>query len=254
MTESNKKTAICETHGEYETETLTLGDLSITKPCQACVQDRFKKDEQLANRKAQQDKIARITAMLGHAGIPPRFRDRTFENYIPETPEAIKAKKICHAYAERFHERLQVGGCLVLCGLPGTGKSHLACAIANFVLLAHEKSTVFISTIDAICTIRETYHKDSQISEREAIARLVEPELLILDEVGVQSGSDHEKQTLFNIINKRYENSKPTILISNLEVEELSKYVGERVMSRMNQNGGTVISFTWSDYRVGRKA
>ena len=48
------------------------------------------------------------------------------------------------------------------------------------------------------------------------VAGFIRPDLLILDEVGVQFGSETEKMILFEIINGRYEQLKPTIVISNL--------------------------------------
>lgn len=244
----------CDTHGEFDSEEVEIeGMFSFKKPCFKCAEEyaeRKRKDEE---EKVKYEKRQKMAMLRHRSNIPPRFQDMSFDNYTPEGQDSAKAKKICHAFAEKFLERLEVGGCLVLCGLPGTGKTHLACSIANHVLNIHEKSALFVSVIDAMRSIRETYNKDVDTLEREAIGRLVEPDLLIFDEVGVQSGSDHEKQNIFDVINKRYERYKPTILISNLEVEDLSLYVGERVMSRMNQSGGTVISFTWSDYRVAKK-
>ena len=78
---------------------------------------------------------------------------------------------------------------------------------------------------------------------------LCSPDLLILDEVGVQFGSDAEKLILFEIINTRYQDMKPTILISNLTLVELGKYIGERVVDRMREGGGAILSFDWDSYR-----
>lgn len=74
-------------------------------------------------------------------------------------------------------------------------------------------------------------------------------DLLIIDEVGVQFGSESEKIILFEIINERYEQMKPTILISNLSEDELSRYVGERIIDRMREGKGAVINFDWESYR-----
>ena len=50
--------------------------------------------------------------------------------------------------------------------------------------------------------------------------------LLILDEVGVQFGSEFEKQLLFDVLNERYEKLKPSILLSNIPREQLADYLG----------------------------
>ena len=72
---------------------------------------------------------------------------------------------------------------------------------------------------------------------------------MIIDEVGVQFGSEAEKLIMFEIINTRYERMKPTILISNQTKEELAAFIGERVLDRMSDGGGCTLSFTWDSYR-----
>lgn len=63
----------------------------------------------------------------------------------------------------------------------------------------------------------------------------IAPNLLVIDEIGVQFGSEAEKIILFEIINERYEAMKPTILISNLSQQELGAYVSERIVDRMRE-------------------
>jgi DNA replication protein DnaC len=71
----------------------------------------------------------------------------------------------------------------------------------------------------------------------------------VLDEVGVQYGTDAEKQIAFEIINTRYENLRPTIIISNLNAAELTTFIGERVMDRLKENGGRLLVFDWPSHR-----
>ena len=80
------------------------------------------------------------------------------------------------------------------------------------------------------------------------VAGFIRPDLLILDEVGVQFGSETEKMILFEIINGRYEQLKPTIVISNL-ADALTDYLGERVVDRLREGGGRMLIFDWPSYR-----
>ncbi|WP_439647115.1 hypothetical protein [Arsenophonus endosymbiont of Aleurodicus floccissimus] len=73
--------------------------------------------------------------------------------------------------------------------------------------------------------------------------------MLIIDEVGVQFDSDAEKLILFEVINTRDESMKPTIMISNLALNKLTGFIGERVIDQMNDGGGCTLTFTWSSYR-----
>ena len=65
----------------------------------------------------------------------------------------------------------------------------------------------------------------------------------------MQYGSEFEKQILFDVLNQRYEQLKPAILLSNIPTEQLSDYLGERVTDRLRENGGVVIGFDWKSYR-----
>ena len=54
---------------------------------------------------------------------------------------------------------------------------------------------------------------------------------------------------LFDILNERYGAQRPTILIGNLTGQELTEYLGERVMDRLLERGGVLVPFTWGTYR-----
>ncbi len=181
--------------------------------------------------------------------IPERFSECTFENYVPDCEEAKRALKVCQAYASKWPERLQRGGGLVMCGKPGTGKNHLALAIAKSVIESHQSPAAFTTALKIAREYKSTWSKTSTRTEDEVIRQFTRPDLLIIDEIGVQFGSEAEKLIMFEIINTRYERMRPTILISNQSKEELSAFIGERVIDRMNDGGGCTLAFTWDSYR-----
>ncbi|MGC8384980.1 ATP-binding protein [Pseudomonas aeruginosa] len=78
------------------------------------------------------------------------------------------------------------------------------------------------------------------------------PDLLILDEVGVQYGKEAELVTLFDVMNARYSACKPSIVLSNLTLEEIEVFLGQRVMDRLRENGGRAVSFNWESERAKR--
>lgn len=190
-----------------------------------------------------------IERLLDGLNIPARFENCTLQNYEPVNDDAKRALKVCQAYAGRWPERLQKGGGLVMCGKPGTGKNHLALAIARHAITEHQSSAVFTTALKIAREYKSTWSKGSSRTEDEVIRYFTKPDLLIIDEVGVQFGSDAEKLIMFEIINTRYERMKPTILISNQTREELAAFIGERVLDRMSDGGGCTLSFTWDSYR-----
>ncbi|KDF51386.1 hypothetical protein AF35_04139 [Enterobacter roggenkampii CHS 79] len=248
------ETVLCEKHGEYEQRKRVLTSSLIKLPspptrCPGCLRDElsflYDEKKRWEDRTRQQN----IERLLDGLNIPARFENCTLQNYEPVNDDAKRALKVCQAYASRWPERLQKGGGLVMCGKPGTGKNHLALAIARHAITEHQSSAVFTTALKIAREYKSTWSKGSSRTEDEVIRYFTKPDLLIIDEVGVQFGSDAEKLIMFEIINTRYERMKPTILISNQTREELSAFIGERVLDRMSDGGGCTLSFTWDSYR-----
>lgn len=191
---------------------------------------------------------------VGRSGIPRRFQGRDFDAYEALLPEQRAALTVCRRYAERFAEAVAEGRCLLLVGGPGTGKTHLACAILATIIRAGHTG-LFLSASEALRGIRDAFSPRAQTTESEAFALLTAPDLLVLDEVGVAIG-DGEKRTamLFDVINARYGEQRPMILIANLTAAELELYLGERIMDRLLEASSALVPFTWASHRrAGRE-
>jgi DNA replication protein DnaC len=222
--------------------------------CPECTKEaEFKRQKE----EVEKTKEAERQKAIKDVKIPLRFEDKSFDNFkVSEVEKGVF--DICKRYAEKFPELLPQGTSLILCGNTGAGKTHLACAIARYVAGNHYKHeasnthmrVMFIEVLKAIRTVKQTYTKGAARTEQQAIDSFVHPDLLILDEVGVQFGSDTEKMILFEIMNERYLAMRPTILISNLSVKALKEFIGERVVDRMKENKGTILVFDWESKRA----
>lgn len=242
--------SLCATHGAYVARVLVIGPSNrpITSGCPSCLAERKAEEDARKVAEIECQRQFRLSCLLNASGIPARFRDRDFAGYRAVVPGQKIALGVCRAYADKWPEKLAAGASLVLTGGPGTGKTHLACAVANAVMRAHLASCVFGTVSEMLRSIKETYRKDSQRSEQDAIDTLVGPDLLVVDEVGVQVGSDHEKLLMFEVLNGRYQALRPTILISNLAADELETYMGQRIMDRYRECG-SVLAFDWQSHR-----
>jgi len=243
--------AECPTHGQFSEQLVRFGGKERWGGCPKCVteqQDREREEHHAKLARERHD--AAMRSMMNQAAIPPRFQSRTLETYRAELPEQQRALSVVVAYADGFEQAREQGQSLILCGLPGTGKTHLAIGVGHRVIAAG-RTAVFTSAMNAIRRVRETYRKDSDETERNAIQSFAKPDLLILDEVGQQLGTDAEKVTLFDIINARYEAMRPMIVISNLDLKGISEYLGGRAFDRLREGGGRALQFTWSSHRKG---
>ncbi|MCP9269696.1 ATP-binding protein [Xenorhabdus sp. XENO-1] len=247
----------CETHGEFECHVRYMEKMPTIKTsteCPHCLNERITEIETRIARHNEWVSADALRNLMVEFDVPKRFEKVNLDNYDPVNREAERCLKVCKAYAKKWPDRLKQGGGLVMCGLPGTGKNHLAIAIGKHVIQEHQSSVKFTSAIKIARDFKSTWSKSSDQTESEVINRYSTPDLLIIDEIGVQFGSDAEKIILFEIVNNRYESMKPTILLSNLPKDELSEFIGERVLDRMNDGGGCTLMFTWESYRSRQPA
>ena len=236
----------CAKHGDYQAKQLIPGRFAMCPTCRTESEDAEKqKRSEMYAQIARSNHLAR----LGRAGIPERFHERTLETFVVENTGQRRALDFALDYTADMEKTLKAGRSAVFIGKPGTGKTHLAIGIGRKAMELQKADVLFITVMRAIRSIKDTWAKGSEQSESQAIAALVAPDLLILDEVGVQYGSDFEKNMLFDVLNDRYEKRRPTIFLSNLDKTEVTAYLGERVMDRLREDGGAVISFAWDSYR-----
>lgn len=240
--------AECDRHGPFEKRVVSLlpNGRRIHSGCPGCSSELQAETERLQREQKARDELAQIAKALDRACIPPRFRAARFDTYAASSDRQRRAVGIVKRYSEEH-----LGGILVLCGKPGTGKTHLACAVAAQFIAAH-RSALFTTVVSAVRHVKDTYRRDSERSESQAMRDLVKPDLLILDEVGVQLGTEHELRIMFEVINERYAECLPTILISNLTDKALADFLGERLTDRV-RDGGAIVAFDWESHR-GRRA
>lgn len=240
------KAETCGKHGEFVSRHV-IG--RIWSACPVCTADSYAAEERRREEGEREERRKSWERRIGQAGIPERFRDRSLQTFKAQNEGQKQAMAICARYAENFPEMRNLGSCILMCGKPGTGKTHLAVGIGMYVMSQFHSVVLFTTVMRAIRTVKDTYNRGSEKTEAQAIAELVYPDLLILDEVGVQFGSETEKLILFDVLNERYEKRKPSIFLSNKDLDGIKAYLGERIYDRLREDGSEYISFTWDSYR-----
>lgn len=243
------ETLNCKSHGDYQGSVSYYGKARCQTKCPECANEHKREEE-------KRD-IEEYYKMLSRIGIPFRFKDKTFENFVADTEQKQAALAFAQDYANNIKEVRKHGRCALFLGRVGTGKTHLGVAICLHIIQENRKLEKFMrqtgvrftSVSKMLRRIKDTYRKGSDESEDSAIAYFTDCDLLVVDEVGVQFGTEYEKNTLFEIINSRYEDQKPTILMSNLNAAEVKAYLGDRAFDRLRENGGQHVVFDWDSYR-----
>jgi DNA replication protein DnaC len=237
----------CDTHGAFTSRGTRLGGREIWTSCPVCAAERDERERLEREARRQEGLKVQLEEMLAQTAIPERFIGRTLDNYRAETDGQRKALEICRAFADNFDRHVKVGTSLVMSGLPGTGKSHLAGAILQAILPRHVG--VYVTLMDLIRMVRETWRRDSETSESALLARLQSVPLLVIDEIGMQYGTDGERAIVFDVLDRRYRSMKPVILMTNLGKDELRAAVVERVFDRLTEVARWM-PFDWPSFRA----
>lgn len=241
----------CEQHGTFEAKSYTiLGRPMPWSTCPACAAEEAARQKAADEAKAREARLRAWQRKIGKSGIPERFHDRTLDTFVATTDKQRRALAFAQVYATEFDKVLQIGRSALFVGKPGTGKTHLACGIGLHVMREQNRTVLFTTVMRAIRRVKDSWSRDSRETESQAIETLVAPDLLILDEVGVQFGSDFERNILFDVLNERYEKRRPTLLLSNLTTSEVAAYLGERIMDRLREDGGALLVFDWESHRA----
>lgn len=235
-----RQPARCDTHGEYSAVMLRAGGVS---GCPICASD--KRDMEELERKRCQFRMVQHDA----AKIPKRFADKSFADFIVSSPAQQVALDACMEYVDNFSKHKREGRCMLLLGKVGTGKTHLATSAACVLINEHMVKAIYRTVGSVIGDIKSTFSDKTGETEAHIMRELIGADLLVLDEVGATKQSEFELATLFSIINGRYEQGRPMIIVSNLSPGELNDALGVRCVDRIRENGCIGVAFEWESHR-----
>ncbi|MBV9669598.1 MAG: ATP-binding protein [Acidobacteriales bacterium] len=156
---------------------------------------------------------------MQRAGIPKRFADRSFDTFrIEHNGDVNDSLSFALSAARRFvreYPMLNKVG-LLFHGPCGIGKSHLAVAIVR-ELLGKNIGATYCNTKDLLQNLRYSFNPISQTSEAELLRGIIDTEVLVLDDLGAERLTDWVQETMYHVINSRYQADLTTLITTNLE-------------------------------------
>jgi DNA replication protein DnaC len=239
----------CPQHGKYRGRPFKLKCMEnpVDPGCPKCraETEAFERaeNEKRNTAKREEDRVRILKAL----NIGRKFWRESFETFDPYTAELKHHFQLCLEFAGNPEGRM-----LVMLGNNGNGKNHLAASILKTT--GGVKYTVY----EIELKMKQSFSGETQ--EWKFVQRLCEVEMLVIDEIGRTKGGDWELNWLSHVINRRYEDLLPTVLMSNKHRKEscpqgetgcsdcIQNWVGDDILSRIIENG-VVLNFTGEDYR-----
>ena len=215
-----------------------------SKEPETCICERAQAAERARRKKRDEDErraeaAAKVERIMRKSGIRARFLERTFDSFV--VSEANKrAFTAAKRYADNFNALLPKTSengriCapetkrngLFITGAYGTGKTHLAAAIAN-ELMNRGTAVICMTMIDLLQRIKSTFD-NGEMSEERIMQTYEDIPLLIIDDIGSEQPTEWGISKIYAIINARYEAYMPVVITTN--------YGGAELIRRMTPHG-----------------
>jgi len=233
-------------------------------PCSVCRDNERDNARQRASDRSRQRKIDDLTI---DRGIPAKYRGMTFDKFVTDSkntgaahlknhvPEHWDKMKRLVKFAKHWVENWEDGSgqSLVFTGQPGNGKTMTACMILLGIIHRHlPRDLLMVNATQMFLSIKACYGGNDALAETNRLKLLTEVPILVVDEVGLQSGSAWEFEKLSYIIHGRIDNQKSSIYITNNDGSRWREELGDRITDRFNdENDFKHIAFAWPSWRSG---
>lgn len=178
---------------------------------------------------------------LSFAKIPDEFKGLTINSFDTglytspgDTKKAICAKKIIAGYIKEFASFQEQGkGLFLHSTAKGSGKTRLAISCGNALIKVHKQRVRYITTLDLLGKIKESFNDESQFTEQQLVNEFTEIPILILDDIGTEQPTPWVKEIFYRVLDTRMTHKRVTIITSNLAISELKH--DERIKSRLGK-------------------
>ena len=197
----------CHTPKQFRMTAPPMEGRILPCPCQ-CEKER--QEQEAAEQEAQRRRQA--VADLKHKGFTdPAMRGWTFANDNGKCPQMKHAR----FYVEHWEQMKMENIGYLLWGGVGTGKSYFAGCIAN-ALMEQEVAVRMTNFALILNDLTASFE-----GRNEYITRLCRAPLLILDDFGMERGTEYGLEQVYNVIDSRYRSRRPLIVTTNLSLQEL---------------------------------
>jgi DNA replication protein DnaC len=208
---------------------------------------------------ARRRQLSRLGRLFSAADLPSRFRWKFRADFTWSAPgggSGLRVARNVRPVLDYLGAVLEDGGeprrGYLLHGPPGTGKTLLACVILNELILHRGRPGRFLNlSRKYFQQLRDTYSAGSDQYGRtwQIMQELCEMPYLILDDFGVQRGTDWETEMLYDLVDARYADERLTVVTTNKPVAEIKQLSQGRIHSRLIEMC-YIVDMEGDDYRM----
>ena len=245
-------TADCDKHGKQKwyasRRAIAAGEIG----CQKCQAD---KDVRRAKITSQRE------TLLDQVKLPIEHKRADFSDWHLYGDEKVRARLIKIAtFAKQYAIDYKQGldrPCILLSGKTGTGKTKIACIIANEIIRHNfnpRMTVLFKRSSDIQNEFKELWDRNSNKSKAAFMNELASATVLIIDEVGegdtgyTATTANKDRELLSAVIDRRYSLGLPTIITTNMTDDDFYNHIGDRATDRLRQRLVS-IPCAWRSYR-----
>lgn len=186
-----------------------------------CFRDR-QEQEKLREKQIEQDGLRK------NCFISKNQIAYTFENADENTDKDIIKKS--KNYVKHFEEMRKDNVGLLLYGNVGSGKTYIACSIANAIITEYSYNVKMRNFAQILNDLQKG---GFTLDRNEYIEQITSPALLILDDFGIERNTEYALEQIYNVINARYLKARPTIITTNLNFKDIEKEQEDIMLGRI---------------------
>lgn len=220
-----------------------------------CKEEELKAEEE---KLRQQEKLQQLDKLRKASLLGDKYKDVNFENTEKSHETFNKALVRCKNYCEIYKQSLEKGYGIYIYGNSGTGKTHLTACICN-ELLKKGQQCLFTNFFEISRSIRATFNSKSE-DESNMINRIASVDFLFIDDLGTELARKNGEDTwlqekIFEIVNKRYNENKPTIFSSNYSLNQLidERGIMNKTVDRIAEMATVILKIEGNSVRHNRK-
>lgn len=184
------------------------------------------RDEKEIEEYERKEHEQKVKAFHDRCGLDSDFFGAVidFAGYSENTKQSLRL------FVEKVKNK--EGGFLIINGTVGTGKTSAAASIMNELLMG-----VYLDMPELELKLNTADRFNSSENREQFLHRLSRCELLVLDEIGrFPERRQTEQPVLFYLLNRRFQNKRPTIICTNMSSREFADFMGQALIDRIRSN------------------